>query len=300
MVITSMQPKEAKLYIRKKNLLTESDCFHKNRIMDNMKHRRLQELKRSDFDIVDGEPDIRGWDVKTAQGQKIGEVEELIVDAQKKKVRYMVVELDDDELDLDDDREVLIPIGLAQLHKEDDDVILPNVKLEQLLSLPEYDEDRLDDAVERQICSALGRSSESMTITPGSTNRITDTSTSATAPGTTGLQQENTHQDNFYNHDYFNDDNLYKDRLHLLPDSRDKESDYERGLRLWEKRSKGGIVSEGNSSRMRDDITGREEGDRERQRKEELEAVRNRRNKNDQRDDLNRDSDREDTDRYVI
>ena len=31
--------------------------------MDNMKHRRLQELDRSDFEIVEGEPDIRGWDV---------------------------------------------------------------------------------------------------------------------------------------------------------------------------------------------------------------------------------------------
>ena len=53
--------------------------------MDNMKHRRLQELDRSDFEIVKGEPDIRGWDVKNNSGQKIGEVEELIVDAQKKK-----------------------------------------------------------------------------------------------------------------------------------------------------------------------------------------------------------------------
>src|SRR5215212_4753132 len=111
--------------------------------MDNMKHRRLQELDRSDFAIVDGEPDIRGWDVKNAQGQKIGEVEELIVDAKMKKVRYMVVDLDDDELDLDDDRKVLIPIGLAELHKDDDDVILPNVQATQLTSLPEYDKDRL-------------------------------------------------------------------------------------------------------------------------------------------------------------
>src|SRR5688500_4451235 len=101
-------------------------------MMDNMKHRRLQELKRSDFDIVDGESDIRGWDVKDGQGKKIGEVEELIVDAQQKKVRYMVVDFDDIELDIDDDREVLMPIGLAQLHKEDDDVILPNVQRQQL------------------------------------------------------------------------------------------------------------------------------------------------------------------------
>ena len=38
--------------------------------MDNMKHRRLQELDRSDFGIVEGEPDIRGWDVKNTRGQK--------------------------------------------------------------------------------------------------------------------------------------------------------------------------------------------------------------------------------------
>ena len=69
--------------------------------MDNMKHRRLQELDRSDFSIVEGEPDIRGWDVRNTQGQKIGEVEELIIDAQRKKVRYMVVDLDDNELELD-------------------------------------------------------------------------------------------------------------------------------------------------------------------------------------------------------
>jgi len=115
--------------------------------MDNMKHRRLQELDRSDFSIVEGEPDIRGWDVKNSQGRKIGEVEELIVDAQRKKVRYMVVDLDDNEFDLDD-RKVIIPIGLAELHTKDDDVILPTIQAEQLKALPEYDEDRLDQTVE--------------------------------------------------------------------------------------------------------------------------------------------------------
>ena len=43
--------------------------------MDTMKHRRLQELDRSDFEIVNGEPDIRGWDVRNNAGKKIGEVE---------------------------------------------------------------------------------------------------------------------------------------------------------------------------------------------------------------------------------
>ena len=233
--------------------------------MDNMKHRRLQELKRSDFDIVDGEPDIRGWDVRNAQGKKIGEVEELIVDAKQKKVRYMVVDLDDNELDIDDDREVLIPIGLAQLHKKDDDVILPNVQAQQLSSLPEYDEDTLDETVERKICTVLGRSSDSM-------NTI-----STAATGTTTAE----HNADFYKHDYFNDDNLYKDRLHQLPAGQNKQSEFERGLRLWERRSEGGILNEGDTDR-RNSRTGREENYSERKQEEELEAVRNRR-KNNQR-----------------
>ena len=124
--------------------------------MDKIKHRRLQELDRSDFEIVKGEPDIRGWDVKTTTGKKIGEVEDLIIDAQQKKVRYMVVDLDDNDLKLDH-RKILLPIGLAELDKKEDDVIVPNVQAEQLKSLPRYDVDNMNPETERQICSILGR-----------------------------------------------------------------------------------------------------------------------------------------------
>src|SRR5678809_432226 len=158
--------------------------------MDSMKHRRLQEMDRSDFEIVKGEPDIRGWDVKNSTGQKVGEVEELIVDAQKKKVRYMVVDLDDNDLKLDH-RKVLIPIGLAQLDREDDDVILPNVQAEHFRSLPDYDKNNLSPEIERRVCSTLGRVSESSSST-----------------------NADEHNPDFYKHDYFNDDNLYKHRLH--------------------------------------------------------------------------------------
>src|SRR5215203_3827336 len=127
--------------------------------MDKSKHKRLQELDHSDFEIVKGEPDIRGWDVKNGAGQKIGEVEELIVDAQRKKVRYMVVDLDDNELDLED-RKVIIPIGLAELHTKDDDVILPNIQAEQLRALPGYEEDNLDPTIEAKVCSVLGKTNQ--------------------------------------------------------------------------------------------------------------------------------------------
>ena len=222
--------------------------------MDKMKHRRLQELDRPDFEIIKGEPDIRGWDLKDSAGKKMGEVEELIVDAQQKKVRYMVVDIDDGKLKFNH-RKVLVPIGLAELDRKEDDVILPSVHLEQLRTLPEYDKDKLTPDLERRICSTLGRSTETMSYSN---------------------QEE--HGSDFYKHDYFNDDNLYKHRLHEAQPVK-KESEYERGLRLWEKRSEGGIIA---------DDTNRRENHREHREHEieedaRMEMVRNRRSAYEQR-----------------
>ena len=53
--------------------------------MNKNKYYRLQELDHSNFEIVKGEPDIRGWDVRYKNGEKIGSVEELILDTKAKK-----------------------------------------------------------------------------------------------------------------------------------------------------------------------------------------------------------------------
>jgi sporulation protein YlmC with PRC-barrel domain len=192
--------------------------------MEKMKHRRLQELDDSGFEMVKGEPDIRGWDVRNNPGQKLGEVEELIIDIEQKKVRYMVVDLDSNELKLKlAHRKVLLPIGLAELHKEDDDVILPNVTAEHLSALPAYDKNNLSPETERMICTTLGRKRETTTVLEGE-----------------ALSPE------FYRHEYYNDDNLYKHRLHELEQKKKQDNDYEKGLRLWEMRSEGGVLPDNN------------------------------------------------------
>ena len=189
--------------------------------MDKINNNRLLELDHSDFEIVKGEPDIRGWDVRNSLGKKIGEVEDLIVDPQQKKVRYMVVDLDDNELNLSH-RKILLPIGIAELHQKDDDVILPNVTSDHLTALPDYDRKNLTPETERIICTTLGRKTETSSI----------------------LEGEELHSE-FYRHEYYNDDNLYKHRLHELKGQENKDaSDYERGLKLWELRSEGGILPE--------------------------------------------------------
>lgn len=197
---------------------------------DKIKHRRLQELDQSDFEIVKGEPDIRGWDVKNSRGQKIGEVEELIIDAQQKKVRYMVVDLDDNELKLSH-RKILLPIGIAELDKDDDDVILPNVTADHLNTIPVYDKNNVSPDIERKICTTLGRKTE--------TNSL--------------LEGEELHPE-FYRHEYYNDDNLYKHRLQEAKAGthRNELSEYEKGLKLWELRSEGGTLPDsGNERRER-------------------------------------------------
>ena len=182
----------------------------------------------------------------------------------------MVVDFDDNELDLDD-RKVIIPIGMAELHAKDDDVILPNVQADQLRSLPEYDEDKLDQTVETKVCSILGRSNENIT--------------SKKSDITSSRQGEEA----FYKHDYFNDDNLYKNRLHQLKPNQNRDSEFERGLRLWERRSEGGIIP-GDTTTTQDKNyeRGNEKNYREKQRQERMEMVQNRRNNYEQR--RNRDS----------
>lgn len=146
---------------------------------------RLQKLSGSDFEIADGQPDIRGWEVTDSNGKKLGEVDELIFDEQSRKVRYLVLDLDDNELGLDD-RDVLVPIGVAELDKDDDDVVLPGITAEQLKALPEYDEDRFDTEHEistRNVFGGLGAAALSGTA-----------------------------ESDFYNHEHFNEDNLYRNR----------------------------------------------------------------------------------------
>lgn len=148
------------------------------------KNKRLQELGGSDYQIAEGQPDIRGWDVKDANGKKMGEVDELIFDGQSLKVRYIVLDLDDNDFDLED-RDVLVPIGIAQLHDKGDDVILPGVTAEQLRSLPEYEDGNIDSDAENRIRSVFA------------------------GVGGTALAGAG---DDFYNHDHFNEDNLYRNR----------------------------------------------------------------------------------------
>ena len=77
---------------------------------------RLTDLKH--FKIADGEPDIRGWNVFTATGRELGEVDDLLVDTELEEVVMVDVDLKRD------DRHTLAPIKAAWIDREHKRVVL--------------------------------------------------------------------------------------------------------------------------------------------------------------------------------
>lgn len=145
---------------------------------------RLHELNGSNFEIAKGQEDITGWDVKDSQGYIVGKVDDLVFDKESLKVRYLILKLKKDkDLGIDKSRKVLVPIGMAQLDREDDEVYLQDLNIDRLNSLPDYDKDMLNREME---------------------TKTYNTATGRTVPVATG--------DDFYNNDYYNDTNLYKNR----------------------------------------------------------------------------------------
>src|SRR5258705_12344391 len=110
----------------------------------------LQELRASGYEMAKGEPDIRGWKVKNSINQTIGKVKEVLFDVRSQKVRYLIVDLDGKPINLLS-RDVIIPVGLAELDATENVVYFPDVTVGHLASLPEYKKGKLTYHVEREI-----------------------------------------------------------------------------------------------------------------------------------------------------
>ena len=151
---------------------------------------RLEELGSSDFEIADGQPDIRGWKVNDINANYVGEADELIFDKTTRKVLYIVVDLDDNELNLES-KKVLVPIGLATLHEQDDEILLAELASRQLANLPEYHKGK---------------------ITPQMEASIQHTFTGLAAAVAAGATSYQSHPEGFYLHENFDQSRFYRNR----------------------------------------------------------------------------------------
>jgi len=89
-----------------------------------------------DVEVAPNEPDVRGWAVTTATGEKIGKVADLIIDSGAMKVRYLEVTMDG--ANSASATRPMIPIEAADLDRDDDAVIIHGMTAAQIRSLPVY------------------------------------------------------------------------------------------------------------------------------------------------------------------
>jgi len=76
----------------------------------------IDDLK--DYRIASGEPDVRGWEVRTLNGREVGAVEDLLVDPARGEVVMLEVDLDRSG------RHVSIPLRSVQLDRDHNHVIV--------------------------------------------------------------------------------------------------------------------------------------------------------------------------------
>ncbi|MEO7800415.1 MAG: PRC-barrel domain-containing protein, partial [Ginsengibacter sp.] len=158
-------------------------------------HEVLQELGSSGFEMAKGDPDIRGWDAINTLNQKIGKVKELLFDTKARKVRYLILNLDGRAMNLLS-RDILIPVGVAELEQNDKVVLLPHLNAGHYASLPDY---------------------KKGTVTFQTERAIRDVFVPQAAVPNEKLADHNLRDDRereaFYNNQYFDENRMYKGSL---------------------------------------------------------------------------------------
>jgi len=141
---------------------------------------RLKDM--DDYEVSDRDPDVRGWKVYSAEGIKFGKVEELIVDPDEMKVRYLDIEVDEGVEGVTEERHMLIPIGVASIDEKDDKVFIRTVQTVSLLKSPPYKGGIITRDYENELKQSYFE------------------------------DKETKEDEEFYNSEYFNEDNFYRAR----------------------------------------------------------------------------------------
>ncbi|MBA9077590.1 MULTISPECIES: PRC-barrel domain-containing protein [Rufibacter] len=145
----------------------------------------------TDFKVAKQNLDVRGWEVIGANGKRIGVVDDLIVDRDLMKVRYLDIDVDKHLLLPDTDlRHIILPIGAAHLDADSDQVFAPSLTESALGQFPFYRGGVVDSDYEYRVMHAITQPQE------------TYTAPSSAEP-----------TDEFYGQDHFNEDRFYQNRM---------------------------------------------------------------------------------------
>ncbi len=174
---------------------------------NNNDYDQLKELGNSKYEVSPGESDIRNWVVKNQNGNILGEVQDLVFDTKARKVQFLVLDMNKNELNLKE-RKVLLPIQYADVNEAYKNVVFDDLMPNQLASLPTYEK------------GVFTRNSYDLTmstfIRDENSNRVVDPNPAAAEPKAS-YQQTNQHKQSASYHETL--------RENPKPDSRQQENE---------------------------------------------------------------------------
>ncbi|HEX2077015.1 MAG TPA: PRC-barrel domain-containing protein [Longimicrobium sp.] len=109
------------------------------------------------FRLPKDAPNPRGWNVFGADNERVGKVEELLVDPDLMKVAYLVVDVASDLFLLREDRHVVVPIEHVELRERGGDAWVQGLTAREIALLPGYAGGPLDPLVEDRVMDAFNR-----------------------------------------------------------------------------------------------------------------------------------------------
>lgn len=118
------------------------------------------------FRLEKGSPDLRGWNVFGADGERVGVVSQLLVDPTAMKIRYAAVDVHEDLFRLRDDRHVLIPLELIELKERGNDAWVERLFAAEVAALPAYTGGSVPPALEMAVQRAFGETSRPQLARP--------------------------------------------------------------------------------------------------------------------------------------
>jgi sporulation protein YlmC with PRC-barrel domain len=109
------------------------------------------------FRLPKDAPNPRGWNVFGADNERVGKVQELLVDPDLMKVRYLVLDVASDLYLLREDRRVVVPIDYVELRERGGDAWVEGLTAREIALLPGYSGGALDPLVEDRVMDAFNR-----------------------------------------------------------------------------------------------------------------------------------------------
>lgn len=155
-----------------------------NRNRDTSRHLyRLGEL--SDYKVASDDPDVRDWALLDRDNEKLGTINELIVDPDQEKVRYLDV-IPTKGIREREDEHLLIPVGIARVNDDKHSVRVDMLDKDAFVTYPAYQGDAITRDYETTLVDRING------IGGGSYPRTPSTA--------------------FYDNDLFNEDRFYTTR----------------------------------------------------------------------------------------